>query len=106
MAYRVLLAPPAERMLRDIGKRRGKQALRQIAGVFERLREAPLDHGKPLRGPLAGYRSDRAGRFRVIYRVEAEKVTVLVVAVGWREDGSREDIYEIAKRVIERDKEP
>ena len=42
----------------------------------------------------------------MIYRVEEEKVTVLVVAIGWREDGSREDIYEIAKRVIERSQEP
>ena len=50
---------------------------------------------------LSGYRTIRAvgQRYRIIYKVENEKVTVLVVALGIRKEGDKKDVYEQAKRL-------
>jgi mRNA interferase RelE/StbE len=39
-------------------------------------------------------------RYRIVYRVERSIVTVVVVAAGIRKEGSREDIYRVAARLI------
>jgi len=55
-----------------------------------------------LTGELAGHRSLRAAgqRYRILYRVERNQVLVLVVAVGIRREGSRSDIYELARKLL------
>ena len=62
----------------------------------------PELQGKPLGDDLAGYRSVRAmgQRYRVIYRVERAAVVVVVVAAGIRKEGSREDVYRVAAKLI------
>lgn len=52
--------------------------------------------GKPLREELAGLRSYRVSRFRVIYRI-ADKTTVELVAVG-----PRKHIYEETFRHLQK----
>jgi mRNA interferase RelE/StbE len=54
---------------------------------------------------LVGYRSVRAvgQRYRIIYRVEDERVTVLVVALGIRKQGDKKDVYELAKKLLRSD---
>ena len=66
------------------------------------LANEPELQGKPLGDDLAGYRSIRAvgQRYRIIYRVERSIVTVVVVAAGIRKEGSREDIYRVAAKLI------
>lgn len=51
---------------------------------------------------LAGYRSVRAvgQRYRVIYRLEEDRVLVLVVAVGIRRQGAKSDVYELARKLF------
>ncbi|OGJ57037.1 hypothetical protein A3H22_01665 [Candidatus Peribacteria bacterium RIFCSPLOWO2_12_FULL_55_15] len=44
--------------------------------------------GKPLRGPLSGYRMHRAGVYRILYAVR-ESASIEIVAIG-----HRKDIYE------------
>jgi len=39
-------------------------------------------------------------RYWIIYRVERPIVTVVVVAAGIRKEGSREDIYRVAEKLI------
>ncbi len=39
-------------------------------------------------------------RYRIIYRVEREKVVVVVIALGIRKEGDRADIYQIAVKLI------
>ena len=58
--------------------------------------------GKPLVGELKSCYSVRAAaqRYRVIYRIVADRLIVLVVAVGIRRQDDRGDIYEVAKRLI------
>ena len=49
------------------------------------LREEP-ERGKPLQLTLKGLRSWRTGDFRIVYRLEAGRVEVLVIAAGHRRD--------------------
>jgi len=55
-----------------------------------------------MREELIGYRSIRTigQRYRIIYKVDGEKVTVLVVTVGIRKEGDKKDAYELAKRLM------
>jgi mRNA interferase RelE/StbE len=55
-----------------------------------------------MRDELIGHRSIRVvgQRYRIIYKVDGEKVTVLVVTIGIRKDGDKKDAYELAKRLM------
>ncbi len=59
---------------------------------FLRDRLAPLDNprslGQALAGPLAGFWKYRVGDYRVIAKIEDERVTILVVRLG-----SRREVY-------------
>lgn len=63
--------------------------------------QEPGKQGKPLSADLAGFRSLRAvgQRYRIIYQVQEERVIVVVMAVGLRRQGSRSDIYQLAKKL-------
>lgn len=54
--------------------------------IEERLRMDPVGFGKPLRYSLKGHRRLRVGDYRVVYRIEPEKMVVLVVAIKHRKD--------------------
>lgn len=86
-------------MLEAIRDRRVRQSLRDR---IDALRDDPEKQGKPLLGELAGLRSLRAvgQRYRIIYRVERERVIVLVVAAGMRREGSKSDIYALARKLL------
>lgn len=97
MKYAVVIAPAATSALKQIRDRRVRQQLDwKIAG----LAHDPDRQGKSLGQELVGYRSVRAAgqRFRIVYRVHAHTVEVLIVAVGLRSEGSRDDVYEQFKR--------
>ena len=100
MTWRVLITPSALEMLKGITDRRIRG---QIAQTVSGLTEDPENKGKPLMGELAGYRSLRAAsqKYRVIYKIEKEKVIVVVVAVGRRKEGDRRDIYSLARKLFE-----
>ena len=86
-------------MLKAITDRRIRE---KLASVIDSLESDPELRGKPLDDDLAGYRSIRAvgQRYRIIYRVERSVVTVVIVAAGIRKEGSREDIYRVASKLI------
>ncbi|MEP6775214.1 MAG: type II toxin-antitoxin system RelE/ParE family toxin [Chloroflexota bacterium] len=81
---------------------------RRIAGklveIIDGLRIDPDKQGAPLLDDLLGYRKLRAvgQRYRIIYTLDEETNTVLVVAVGIRKEGSKEDIYELARKLLRR----
>ena len=52
--------------------------------IEKKLETRPEVFGKPLRRSLYGYRSLRIGDYRVIYRIEEEKRTVKIFAIGHR----------------------
>ena len=86
-------------MLKAVTDRRIRE---KLGSVIDSLAPDPELRGKPLDEDLAGYRSVRAvgQRYRIIYRVERTIVTVVVVAAGIRKEGSREDIYRVAEKLI------
>jgi mRNA interferase RelE/StbE len=99
LTYQLILTPRARGMLKAITDRRIRE---KLASVIDSLASEPELRGKPLDEDLAGYRSIRAvgQRYRIIYRVDRSIVTVVVVAAGIRKEGSREDIYRVAGKLI------
>ena len=99
MTYQVDILPAAQEMVLAIADRRIQDKL--LEGMTA-LANDPELQGKPLGDDLAGYRSIRAigHRYRIIYRVERSIVTVVVAAKGIRKQGSREDIYRVAEKLI------
>jgi mRNA interferase RelE/StbE len=98
MAWSVYFTDEAERMLLRIDDRRIRKLIKARAS---RLSTSPDLQGKPLGGELSGLRSVRAvgQRYRVIYELFSEVGEVWVVTLGLRKAGSREDVYELAKRL-------
>jgi mRNA interferase RelE/StbE len=86
-------------MLKAITDRRIRE---KLASTIDSLEFDPELRGRPLDDDLAGYRSIRAvgQRYRIIYRIERSMVTVVVVAAGIRKEGSREDIYRVAAKLV------
>ncbi len=86
-------------MLEAIQDRRVRGKIRDR---IDGLAEEPVKQGKPFMADLAGYRSLRAvgQRYRIIYRVEENKVLVLVVALGIRKGGSKRDVYVLARKLL------
>lgn len=81
---------------------RDRRVRGKIRDRIDGLAEEPVKQGKPLMADLAGYRSLRAvgQRYRIIYRVEENKVLVLVVALGIRKEGSKRDVYVLARKLL------
>jgi mRNA interferase RelE/StbE len=99
LIYRVKVSAQASSLVRAISDHRVQEKLLERMTA---LAHEPELQGKPLGDDLKGYRSVRAvgQRYRIIYRVERSVVTVAVVAAGIRKAGSREDIYEVARRLL------
>lgn len=60
--------------------------------IEEKLTTKPELFGKPLRHSLLGFRSLRAGDYRVVYKIESEK-EVFVVLIA-----HRKDVYKMASK--------
>jgi mRNA interferase RelE/StbE len=68
---------------------------RKVRATLDALRSEPTS-GKPLVENLAGLRSERVGRFRIVYRIASDRV-IEVVAIG-----PRRTIYEETLRLLRR----
>ena len=97
--YAVVWTLAASDLLGEITNRRVRQL---IFDTTKRLEDEPAKQGAPLTRELAGFRDLRAvgQRYRVLYRVEEVRHVVQVVAVGLRREGARDDIYELARRLL------
>jgi len=91
-----------ETALKLVGAIPDHRIRRLISQRADQLARSPEQQGKPLIGELAGFRSVRAvaQRYRIIYRVERQEITVLSVAVGRRRSGDKSDIYELARKLL------
>lgn len=98
-SYKVIIQPTALKHLKGIRDHRIQGKI--IEGI-NGLSEEPEKQGKPLTGDLSGYWSLRVveQRYRVLYQIDQGKVTVFVVALGIRKDGSQKDVYALAKKLI------
>lgn len=99
MTFRIIVTPSAVALLKAIPDRRIQEKLRDS---IDRLAEEPEKQGKALTGDLAGYRSVRSvgQRYRVVYQVHKDSATVEVLVLGIRKEGSKRDIYTIAKKLL------
>ncbi|MBE0504873.1 MAG: type II toxin-antitoxin system RelE/ParE family toxin [Desulfuromonadales bacterium] len=99
MTWQILLTPTALKLLSDISDRRIRE---KIGTAIDRLTEEPEKQGKALLGELSGLRSIRAvgQRYRIIYQIRGNEIVVVIVAVGIRRDGAKDDIYKLAKKLI------
>lgn len=59
--------------------------------IEERLVVDPVGYGKPLRYSLRGHRRLRVSDYRIIYRIEPDRNTVVIVAIK-----HRKSVYEDA----------
>ncbi|WP_099354587.1 type II toxin-antitoxin system RelE family toxin [Fredinandcohnia onubensis] len=84
--YKIVLSKSAEKFIRKQDRNRKKQILK----ILDNLESSPynLPNVKPIKGTdFEDYRC-RFGDFRMIYRVESDILTILVLDIG-----SRGDIY-------------
>lgn len=98
MSWSVYFTEEAEGMLLRVDDRRMRRLIKARAS---RLSTSPDKQGKPLGGELSGLRSVRAvgQRYRIVYELFPESSEVWVVTLGLRKAGSRDDVYELAKRL-------
>lgn len=67
---------------------------KRVQAAIDTLREDPY-RGKPLQLTLQGLHSWRTGDWRIIYRVQAERIEVLVVTVG-----HRREVYDRVRKLL------
>jgi len=91
MVWVVNYHPDVDEDLRSLGRTQA----RAILSVIEKrvMHGEPDKSGKPLSGQLSGCRRIRTGQIRIVYRVDGERIEVLIIAVGMRRDN---EIYEAA----------
>jgi mRNA-degrading endonuclease RelE of RelBE toxin-antitoxin system len=85
--YRLIVAPTARRQLAE----RLPEAVASAAYEFVigTLLDNPHRIGKQLRPPLADRYGARRGTYRVIYRIDDQKLTVTVLTIVHRSDAYR-----------------
>jgi mRNA interferase RelE/StbE len=84
MIWRVTLHPGVDGDLALLGAAEARTILKVIR---DRIKHGEPDKsGKPLSGPLAGFRRIRTGNTRIVYRINKQAIEVLVIAVGQRRD--------------------
>lgn len=54
--------------------------------IEERLMVDPIGFGKPLRYSLKGHRRLRVSDYRVVYRIDSQNQTVIVIAIKHRKE--------------------
>lgn len=54
--------------------------------IEERLMVDPIGFGKPLRYSLKGHRRLRVSDYRIVYRIESEKHSIIIIAIKHRKD--------------------
>jgi mRNA interferase RelE/StbE len=89
--YRLRVPAGIEKLVRGLHP----ELKRKVRSGLDRIRTDP-EVGKELRDELAGLRSLRAGRFRIVYRVAARRLIDLVAV------GPRRTIYEETLRLLRR----
>lgn len=59
--------------------------------IEKKLTVDPVKFGKPLKYSLKGYRRLRVGKYRVIYKIDEDKVIVIIIDIDHRQDIYQEE---------------
>ena len=71
------------RRFKDLTKK-DKPLRERVIKSIEKLKENPYA-GKPLSYDLAGLRSLRVGKYRIIYKIDEENKIIYLISIGHRE---------------------
>ena len=85
MAWKIEFRPQAGKMLEKLDVTVQKRIRAYLKEKVAALPD-PRTLGKALQGPLKGLWRYRVGDYRIICRIEDDRLVVLVVAVGHRKD--------------------
>lgn len=99
VSWKILLTPTSKTLLSEVRDTRIRKSLiERIDG----LSKDPDKQGKTLIGELNRFRSLRAvgQRYRIIYRLDNDKIIVTIVALGLRKEGDKADIYKLTKKLL------
>jgi mRNA interferase RelE/StbE len=98
--YTIELTELAFEMLKNIKDTRIRK---KIAETIDSLEYEPEKKGKAMIDDLIGFKSIRSvgQRYRVLYKIDNDKIIVFVVALGIRKDGDKKDIYSLAKKLLQ-----
>ena len=95
MTWRVIYHHDVVDDMEALGRYQARAVLKTIES---RIRDGNPDMtGKPLSGSLAGCRRIRTGDVRIVYRIHAEIIEVLIVAVGPRRN---DEVYRTASKRV------
>ncbi len=85
MAWKIEFVPASAKELKKLGK---AEAARIIATLEKRIAvlDDPRSLGSALTGELGGLWRWRIGDYRVVARIEDERITILVVRIGHRRE--------------------
>ncbi len=97
MEYKIEITPLAIELLSKVKDKREQERLRK---PIEQLKSEPDKQGKSLSRGLKGYPSIRVlgQRYPIVYRVDKEKIIVVIVGAGIRKEGDKKDIYKILNK--------
>ncbi len=86
MAWKIELSESAERQIKKLGRQHSKRILKFLRDRVAQL-DDPRSLGKALQGPEFGelWRY-RVGDFRIICKIEDDRLVVLVIRVGHRNE--------------------
>ena len=93
MVWLVHYHPEVEKDLLTLGRTEAKAILKAIEARI--INGEPDKSGKLLSGNLAGLRRIRTGQTRIVYRIDGDRIEVLIIAVGMRRDN---EIYKAASK--------
>ena len=85
MAWRIELLPAAAKELRKLDRQTAARIIRTLEERIASL-DDPRTTGSALVGELAGLWRWRIGDYRVVARIEDERITILVVRIAHRRE--------------------
>ena len=99
MSYRVIIA---QRALESLNAVLNRRLAEQLVQHLSDLATDPEERGWPLAGELKGYRCLRSagGWFRIVYRVVASTVEVVLVSVGQARPAEVRDMRALAQTLF------
>lgn len=85
MAWAIEFHPDARKELKKLGRSESARIIRTLEERIAPL-EDPRALGAPLKGEHEGYWRWRIGDYRVIARIEEERVVILVIRIAHRRE--------------------
>ncbi|HWK89235.1 MAG TPA: type II toxin-antitoxin system RelE/ParE family toxin [Longimicrobium sp.] len=89
--FAVFFGAQAQKELRKLGRSAAAEIITQVE---KKLTRDPAGYGDRLHGELVDYYKLRVSGFRVVYKIIDERVWVVVLAVGKRNEGNVDNIYD------------